>query len=50
MIGPTTLSITMPGDTEPRSFEACLIRNCASALAQINDAGDSARCSCSIVQ
>jgi len=48
MIGPTTLSITMPGDTEPRSFEACLIRNCAAAL--INDAGDSARCSCSIVQ
>jgi hypothetical protein len=24
------------GDTEPRSFEACLIRSCAAALAQIN--------------
>ncbi|THD53028.1 MAG: hypothetical protein E8A46_11680 [Bradyrhizobium sp.] len=24
------------GDTEPRSFEACLIRSCAVALAQIN--------------
>jgi hypothetical protein len=24
------------GDTEPRSFEACLIRSCANALAQIN--------------
>jgi hypothetical protein len=24
------------GDTEPRSFEACLIRNMAAALAQIN--------------
>jgi hypothetical protein len=24
------------GDIEPRSFEACLIRSCAAALAQIN--------------
>jgi hypothetical protein len=24
------------GDTAPRSFEACLIRSCAAALAQIN--------------
>jgi len=24
------------GDTEPRSFEACLIRSCAAALAQIS--------------
>jgi hypothetical protein len=24
------------GDTQPRSFEACLIRSCAAALARIN--------------
>jgi hypothetical protein len=30
------LCFSPAGDTQPRSFEACLIRSCATALAQIN--------------